>query len=340
MSDYVCPLCCVHYDNDDYTHGRRFNSEICRHDYDFRAVEGYTYCFCEHYDVSYAIENAIAEGNYDQELTERLLVLAVQVIIQSQYCNVDGKQRKWHFFYDPLKADKGEFPPEFVNLALPIREYPEHIMDKAHRALLSLAVRYPNYGDIIYPFPADRRIVFEHKMNNIGRSGIHRILEDLGYLKDPKQDDGYSITALGWQKIDDLKKQEQVVRQGFIAMAFREETKPIREAFRKAITEMGYNASVIDEKEHNNQIVPEIFYEIQRSKFVVVDVTYPNLGAYYEAGYAQALGKQVIICCQEDSFKDSSRRPHFDISQKSMIVWTDEADLVRRLKRRIEATVQ
>lgn len=123
-------------------------------------------------------------------------------------------------------------------------------------------------------------------------------------------------------------------------MAFREETKPIREAFRKAITEMGYNASVIDEKEHNNQIVPEIFYEIQRSKFVVVDVTYPNLGAYYEAGYAQALGKQVIICCQEDSFKDSSRRPHFDISQKSMIVWTDEADLVRRLKRRIEATVQ
>ena len=97
--------------------------------------------------------------------------------------------------------------------------------------------------------------------------------------------------------------------------------------------------SVIDEKEHNNQIVPEIFYEIERSKFMVVDVTYPNYGAYYEAGYAQALGKQVIICCRENEFRNADTRPHFDISQKSMIVWKDETELIERLKRRIEATV-
>jgi nucleoside 2-deoxyribosyltransferase len=123
-------------------------------------------------------------------------------------------------------------------------------------------------------------------------------------------------------------------------MSFREETKPIREAFRTAMQESGYSVAVIDEKEHNNQIVPEIFYEIERSKFVVVDVTYPNYGAYYEAGYAQALGKQVIICCREAEFHDKSTRPHFDISQKSMVVWKDETDLVQRLKRRIEATVK
>ena len=132
---------------------------------------------------------------------------------------------------------------------------------------------------------------------------------------------------------------KQEIRQGFIAMSFGEETRSIREAFRQAITEAGYAVRIIDEKEHNNQIVPEIFYEIQRSKFVVVGVSVPNYGAYYEAGYAQALGKQVIICCREAEFHEKDKRPHFDIAQKSMIVWTDEEDLIARLKRRIEATV-
>ena len=96
----------------------------------------------------------------------------------------------------------------------------------------------------------------------------------------------------------------------------------------KAITDSGYSVKIIDEKEHNNQIVPEIFFEIEQSLFVVVDVTFPNYGAYYEAGYAQALGKEVIVCCRENEFNSKDTRPHFDIAQKSMIVWKDEEDLI------------
>ena len=121
-------------------------------------------------------------------------------------------------------------------------------------------------------------------------------------------------------------------------MSFRNETKAISESFKNAISRCGYIPRRIDEKEHNNQIVPEILFEISRSKFVVVDVTYPNYGAYYEAGYAEALGKEVIICCREDVF-NSNQKPHFDIAQKSSIVWKDEEDLENRLFRRIEATV-
>ena len=57
------------------------------------------------------------------------------------------------------------------------------------------------------------------------------------------------------------------------AMQFGDETKSIRESFRKAISESGYSVKIIDEKEHNNQIVPEIFFEIEQSLFVVVDIT-------------------------------------------------------------------
>ena len=61
-------------------------------------------------------------------------------------------------------------------------------------------------------------------------------------------------------------------------MAFKEKTRSIREAFRTAIKDSGYAVSIIDEKEHNNQIVTEIFYEIERSKFVVVDVQFQTMG--------------------------------------------------------------
>ena len=97
--------------------------------------------------------------------------------------------------------------------------------------------------------------------------------------------------------------------------------------------------SIIGEKEHNHQIVPEMFYEIERSKFMVVDVTLQNFGAYYEAGYAQALGKEVIVCCSKEVFDDPKRKPHFDIAQKPIIIWTDLDDLKERLIRRIQATV-
>ena len=66
----------------------------------------------------------------------------------------------------------------------------------------------------------------------------------------------------------------------------------------------------------------------------------PNYGAYYEAGYAQALGKQVIMCCRKSEFDSDKGRPHFDVAQKSMIVWKDEEELVERLRKRIEATVK
>lgn len=113
------------------------------------------------------------------------------------------------------------------------------------------------------------------------------------------------------------------------------QTEQIRQAFKDAIIKCNYIPKVIDEKEHNHQIVPEILYEISKSKFIIVDVTFPNYGAYYEAGYAEALGKEVIICCKDTALKDV----HFDIAQKSAVIWTDEEDLKNRLCRRIEATV-
>lgn len=320
MSEWECPIC---------------GHKDCEY---VAGTNDYDRYHCKKYDFKFFLSFGI-KYETDTEYKEKVLNLITEHMLHSNFCTVNGGKKHWHFFdAAPGFQDNN---PEYVNVANLLMNYPEHVMDKAHRSLTNLSILFPNYGDTFCLYWYQRRSVFEHKLNNIGRSGMLRILEDLGYLKDPDNNECYSITALGWQKIDEMRKEEQIINQGFIAMRFDAETKSIREAFRTAIKESGYTERIIDEKEHNNQIVPEIFYEIERSKFVVVDVTYPNYGAYYEAGYAQALGKQVIVCCREEEFnsKDKNKRPHFDISQKSMIVWKDEADLISRLKKRIEATV-
>lgn len=323
MSEFECPLC-----------GQRENCKKI-----MTGENGYISFHCEHFHADFSLDDNIINLS-ETALKGTLLNLVAEHLLRQKFCNVQGMNCKWHFFYAPSYHKSENDPPQYINLADLIHNYPDNVSDVANRSLMNLSIRFPNYGDTICLSPYDKRIVFEHNINNNRTYGTLEILTDMGYLKDPRKNHAYIITAEGWKKIDALKKKNLIRKQAFIAMQFGDETKNIREAFRQAITGSGYSVKIIDEKEHNNQIVPEIFFEIEQSLFVVVDISYPNYGAYYEAGYAQALGKEVIVCCSKDKFDNPDTRPHFDIAQKSMIIWDDENDLICRLKRRIEATVR
>lgn len=86
--------------------------------------------------------------------------------------------------------------------------------------------------------------------------------------------------------------------------------------------------------QHNDFITPELLKYIRDSKFVVVDLTHQNNGAYFEEGYAMGLGKPVIQLCQKDA------RLHFDIAQKNTIMWDTEDSIPLMLKNRIVATIE
>lgn len=256
------------------------------------------------------------------------------------FVNKNGHNYKYYFYFE--EESVGNIPDNFqkINVAELMRSYPRSFMDKMEKSLYNLSREYPVFG---WKISEERKMFHllyceneDDKVWHIEVLGILNALCELGYLSEDLSK-YYCISAKGWEKVSELEKAESN-NQGFIAMSFRNETKAISESFKNAISRCGYIPRRIDEKEHNNQIVPEILFEISRSKFVVVDVTYPNYGAYYEAGYAEALGKEVIICCREDVF-NSNQKPHFDIAQKSSIVWKDEEDLENRLFRRIEATV-
>lgn len=122
----------------------------------------------------------------------------------------------------------------------------------------------------------------------------------------------------------------------FIAIKFKENEERI-EAIQKAIALAGYEPRIMSEYETNNWIMPEIFHQIKLSKFVVVDLSIRCDGAYYEAGYAYALGKEVIHLY--DNREQGTNPLHFDVAQKSTVMYNNYDELVDKLVARIKATV-
>lgn len=155
------------------------------------------------------------------------------------------------------------------------------------------------------------------------------------YNNGPDEEEWVDISILpdGYARIDVLQKNTSHGRNVLVAMKFGDDTIPLREAIRKGITDAGYIAVFIDEVQHNDFITPELLKHIRDSRFVVVDLTHQNNGAYFEEGYAMGLGKPVIQLCKKDTHL------HFDIAQKNTIMWESETDISERLTNRIKATI-
>lgn len=144
----------------------------------------------------------------------------------------------------------------------------------------------------------------------------------------------FTLTPRGYARIDELQRNTANGKLVLVAMQFGDETKALREAIRKGIQDTKYHAIFIDEVQHNDFITPELLKYIKDSKFVVVDLTHKNNGAYFEEGYAMGLGKPVIQLCKKET------QLHFDIAQKNTIMWTSEEDIPKQLQSRIIATIE
>ncbi len=297
--------------------------------------ESYTYFECSGPNngayIGAYIGNTVLES--DPATQRKLFNLIYEYVLNKPMCG----DQNWRFFYQTDYKLNEQDEEYYVNLAdIP---YPSSLSEKADRVLINLYKLFPEYSDEIINAYTPFRAVFSNSEEEDNWLGFLSILCDLGYLKETNRET-YKISSKGLQRIEELSRDGNTLIQGFIAMSFDKELTYIAEAIKTAIKESNYFPMIINEKEHNNQIVPEIMHEIDNSRFLVMDVTKQNFGAYYEAGYALGKGKQVIVCCKKEVFDNSESKPHFDIAQKSIVVWNDEKDLVEKLKKRIRATVK
>lgn len=151
----------------------------------------------------------------------------------------------------------------------------------------------------------------------------------------------YKIDADGWAHLEKLKKVNADSQQGFVAMWFDDSMMKIYdEAISPGILDAGYNPHLVINREHNGKIDDEIIAQIRRSRFLLADFTGHRGGVYYEAGFAQGLGIEVIWTCNKDDLNNL----HFDIRQYNCIDWTDKTEndlkeFKRRITSRIEASI-
>lgn len=280
---------------------------------------------------------------------ERRLNAIYNYVYEHPYA--DQRNTYWRFFYE----ETNDAPHKFnnINVFHLMNNYPYDIEKRTNSILLALYKLYPTMSDsfkIQELYKNKPRLLYPECLNLEYNKAIqefvsiYSILKKLNYVelrvggKDVNENE-HALTYEGLRKVNELQHKINHSKKIFIAMSFNKNVEYIEHAFKEAIINAGFQPMIIKDKEHNNYIMPEIFYEIENSSAVVMDLTLQNFGAYYEAGYALGLNKQVIACCKEDVFTDPTKKPHFDISQKSMIVWKDEDDLKEKLTKRIKYTI-
>jgi len=148
----------------------------------------------------------------------------------------------------------------------------------------------------------------------------------------------FKIAPAGWEHLESLKGTNIESNQGFVAMWFDDRMQNVYDtAISLGVLNAGYKPHRVDQREHNNKIDDEIIAQIRRSRFVVADFTGHRGGVYYEAGFSQGIGLEVIWTCEKKDIKNL----HFDIRQYNCIPWENDAlnDFEKKLTFRIESVL-
>lgn len=150
-----------------------------------------------------------------------------------------------------------------------------------------------------------------------------------------------SLTFAGWQYFNELKKSASSYRKAFMAMKFGDEALNwmLDNVFRPSVEQTGFCLYKLDDEPRAGLIDDRLRVEIQSSDFLIADLTHDNLGAYWEAGYAEGLGKPVIYTCEREKFE--TERTHFDTNHHLTILWEENKSepTFEQLKATIRATL-
>jgi hypothetical protein len=101
----------------------------------------------------------------------------------------------------------------------------------------------------------------------------------------------------------------------------------IKEVFHK----FGIDARRADDIEHEQKITDKIIEQIKTSEFLFADLTSERPNVYYEVGYAHALGRRVILFCEQGA------RRHFDLADYNCREYKDLEELKVMLVKRLGA---
>ncbi|MGZ6550769.1 MAG: hypothetical protein ACXVDJ_10885 [Tumebacillaceae bacterium] len=150
------------------------------------------------------------------------------------------------------------------------------------------------------------------------------------------------VTASGWERIEELKRAHISSSYAFFARQFKNDdlTTLYDKCLKQAVADTGFELRTVTQKAgHIDAIIED---EIRRCRFLIADLSDDNAGAYWEAGFAEGLGKDVIYICREKE-KDgkTAKKTHFDTDHRQTVRWdlTGLDETAKRLKAVIRNTL-
>ena len=152
-----------------------------------------------------------------------------------------------------------------------------------------------------------------------------------------------TLSLNGWEQYEEEQRGKFAGNYGFLAMQFDD---PEHETFAKEVlkpaVETGTGFELHDQRDKSKagSIDNLLRVNIRDARFVIVDLTHDNRGAYWEAGYAEGLGKPVVYICTKEKFDEAGT--HFDTNHLTTVQWSsgeEEAfcqNLVATLRRSLD----
>lgn len=137
------------------------------------------------------------------------------------------------------------------------------------------------------------------------------------------------LSLAGWEQYDAGRRGQLDGNYGFIAMQFGD---PDLDLFVKDVVkptvkkDTGYDLVNMNDVARAGVIDNIMRIQIEGATFVIADLTHDNSGAYWEAGYAEGLGKPVIYICEKEKFE--TEKTHFDTNHCTTIPWARNDDEV------------
>lgn len=187
----------------------------------------------------------------------------------------------------------------------------------------------------IVPLLLERKKVIIDRLRNLRSKRTIKTLEELI--------DSISDSGLREQMRTELEATRQTisaiassckVQQGtaFIAMAMdpqEPQLEDVLDAIKEGSERCGIIAERIDEAVSNEPITARMLSAIEEAEFVVVDLTKPRPNVYYEAGYAQGLGKTPVYVARQGT------EIPFDIKDYPVILYPNMRELKALLAERL-----
>lgn len=196
----------------------------------------------------------------------------------------------------------------------------------------SFSMRFAQHQNLIY---AKNENEFELLINGANELGYLGSLTRDGHTKTYQ----FQLTIKAWERIHELKNLNEASQQGFIAHKFSGYPEDVLEAIKKGITDAEFKPLSLKGINFPETILSKGLGEINRSRFVVADLTYESNSVIFEAGYAFGRGIQVILIVERSYWDAHKTELEFYVKNYNIKTYGSAAEAAEVVERAVRERI-